>query len=234
MSAEEARGIAAGETRDGPERTLSVRIQRPVHDFTVDVAFDVPPGVTVLFGPSGSGKTTILKCIAGIATPANGRIAHGDDVWFDDGQRTNVPSHRRRAALVFQSLALFPHLTAVENVAYGVPRDVPKVERTARAREMLVRMRVGHLEARRPRTFSGGEAQRVALARAFAMSPRVVLLDEPFSSLDAAVKDALLDETRGWIERAGVPALVVTHDPREAERLGARTIRIERGRLRDE
>lgn len=232
MKTEEQSAVAGG-AGTGSEEKLSVRIRQPVHDFTVDVAFDVPPGVTVLFGPSGSGKTTILKCIAGIAAPERGRVAIGDDVWFDDGRSTDVPAHARRAALVFQSLALFPHMTAAANVAYGVPRDAPKAERTTRAREMLTRMHVAHLETRRPATFSGGEAQRVALARAFAMSPRVLLLDEPFSSLDAVVKDALLDETRAWIRRAGIPALVVTHDPREAERLEARTIRIERGRIDD-
>src|SRR5689334_19417535 len=161
-----------------PGETLSVRLKLGQKDgFALDVDFEVPPGITIFFGPSGSGKSTTLAAIAGLLQPSGGRIALGDEVWFDAERGIDIPIHRRGVAFVFQSLALFPHLTAVGNVEYGMSRDLPRDERRARAITMLERWKVGHLAGRRPPTFSGGEAQRVALARAFAMRPRIVLLD---------------------------------------------------------
>lgn len=203
--------------------TLSVQIKLGA----VDVKFDVPPGVTVLFGPSGAGKSRSLGCIAGIFTPESGRIALGDEVWFENGR--SVPIHERHVAYVFQSLALFPHLTAIENVAYGISGT--KEERHARAKEMLSKMHVPQLADRKPRTFSGGEAQRVALARAFAMKPRVVLLDEPFSALDFGVKAELLREVGEELAKERVPAILVTHQPEDAEVLGDRVVFLEKGRV---
>lgn len=194
----------------------------------IDVAFEVPPGVTVLFGPSGAGKSRTLGCIAGLHAPERGRVALGDEVWFEGGKE-RVPIHERRVAYVFQSLALFPHLTALENVAYGVTGSA--AERRARAEEMLTKMRVPELAHRKPRTFSGGEAQRVALARAFAMRPRVVLLDEPFSALDFTVKRELLREVGEELAKIQVPAILVTHQPEDAEVLGDRVVFLERGRV---
>lgn len=199
--------------------------------FALDLRFEVPPGVTVLFGPSGAGKSRTLACIAGLATPDRGRIAYGEDVWFDAETRVTAPIEARRVGYVFQSLALFPHMTAAENVAYGIARKVPEAERRARARLMLQRMHVGALADRKPRTFSGGEAQRVALARALAMDPSVVLLDEPFSALDRTVKTELLREVREELEKAKVPSILVTHDEREAEALGQRLVFLDHGRV---
>lgn len=195
----------------------------------LDVAFEAPVGITVLYGPSGAGKSRTLGCIAGSVTPSRGRIALDDDLWFD-GRRSRA-MHLRRVAYVFQSLALFPHLTALENVAYGVSRALPAAARRDHARAMLARMRVDGLHDRLPRTLSGGEAQRVALARAFAMEPRVVLLDEPFSALDRALKEELLGEVATRIEEAKVPALLVTHQPDDARLLGRRVVFLERGRV---
>ena len=177
--------------------------------FNLDVEFSAPPGITILFGPSGSGKSTTLAAIAGLLTPGGGRVALGNEVWFDAGRKIDVPIHRRGIAFVFQSLALFPHLTAVGNVEYGIDRAQPRGERYQRAREMLERMRVGHLADRKPSTFSGGEAQRVALARAFARSPRLVLLDEP-----------------------KLPLLHVTHHRNEARAIGSRVVLLEAGRVK--
>ncbi len=210
---------------------LTVRIQLATPSFALDVAFEVPPGVTVLFGPSGAGKSRTLGCIAGIVRPDRGRIALGDDVWFDGATRRELPIEARRVAYVFQSLALFPHMTAAENVTYGVARSLPTDERRARARQMLGRMRVSHLADRRPATFSGGEAQRVALARAFAMQPRVLLLDEPFSALDANVKRELLAEVGEWLERESIPAMLVTHLEEEAAALGDRVVLLDSGKV---
>jgi molybdate transport system ATP-binding protein len=209
---------------------LSVRIVLRMRSFTLDVAFEVEPGVTVLFGPSGSGKSRTLGCIAGIVRPDKGRISLGSDVWFDE-TRVPLPIHERRVAYVFQSLALFPHMTAEDNVSYGIARTLPKTERRATAHDMLARMRVGHLADRKPHTFSGGEAQRVALARAFAMKPKALLLDEPFSALDAAVKRELLAEVGEWLARERVPAILVTHQDEEASALGDQVVMLDKGRV---
>lgn len=210
---------------------LAVRIVLRTRSFTLDVAFEVKPGVTVLFGPSGSGKSRTLGCIAGIVRPDEGRITLGDDVWFDDVRRLELAIHERRVAYVFQSLALFPHMTAADNVMYGISRTMLKADRRAIADEMLGKMRVGHLAARRPQTFSGGEAQRVALARAFAMKPRALLLDEPFSALDAGVKLELLAEVGEWLAREKIPAILVTHHAEEASALGDQVVMLEKGRV---
>ena len=209
---------------------LSVRIVLNTRSFTLDVAFEVKPGVTVLFGPSGSGKSRTLGCIAGIVRPDKGRISLGSDVWFDE-TRASLPIQRRRVAYVFQSLALFPHMTAEDNVSYGIARTIPKAERRATAHDMLAKMRVGHLADRKPHTFSGGEAQRVALARAFAMKPKALLLDEPFSALDAGVKLELLAEVGEWLARERVPTILVTHHAEEASALGDHVVMLEKGRV---
>lgn len=197
----------------------------------IDVAFEAPPGVTVLFGPSGAGKSRTLACVAGILKPERGRIAFGDDVWFDAERGMNRAIHERRVGYLFQSLALFPHMTGAANVAYGIDRAVAKDERRARAEAMLAKMHVPHLADRRPQTFSGGEAQRVALARAFAMAPRAVLLDEPFSALDSGVKKELLREVGEELAREKVPAILVTHQPEDAEILGDRVVFLAKGKV---
>jgi ABC-type sulfate/molybdate transport systems ATPase subunit len=135
-------------------------------------------------------------------------------------------------AFVFQSLALFPHLTALQNVAYGVSRALSRDQRRARAAEMLARMHVQHLAGQRPATFSGGEAQRVALARAFAMSPRLVLLDEPFSALDRELRVALARDVRAYVDETGLPLVQVTHHRNEARAMGDRVVLMDAGRVR--
>ena len=210
---------------------LSVALRLEVGAFELDVAFEVPPGITVLFGPSGSGKSSTLAAIAGLATPSRGRIALGATRWFDSEQGVDMTPESRRLSLVFQSLALFPHLTAEANVEYGIDRALPRKERRARARAMLERMRVGHVAKRLPRTFSGGEAQRVALARAFAREPRIVLLDEAFSALDRELRYALGADVRALVTELSIPALVVTHHRQEARTLGERAVKLRDGRV---
>lgn len=217
------------------EATLHVKLslaRARGRDFLLDVAFDAPPGITILFGPSGAGKSTTLAAIAGLVRPDAGRVALGDDVWFDGARRIDRPIERRHVAYVFQSLALFPHLTAVDNVAYGVDRALGRAERRARADQMLARMRVAHLRDRKPRTYSGGEAQRVALARAFAMSPRVVLLDEPFSAMDRDLRREFAADVRAWANEAGVPIVHVTHHRNEARAMGDWVVLVEGGRVK--
>jgi molybdate transport system ATP-binding protein len=214
---------------------LSVRLrctlERRSESFQLDVDFDAPPGVTILFGPSGSGKSTTLRAIAGLVRPDSGRIALGDQVWLDRERRIDLPPQERRVAYVFQSLALFPHMTAVGNVCYGIDRALPRPERRERARALLDKLGVGHLADRRPRTFSGGEAQRVALARAMAMTPRVILLDEPFSALDRKLRIQLATLVRSLVDELGLPLLQVTHNVGEARALGDRVLRMEAGQI---
>lgn len=209
---------------------LAATIQLSRGDFELSVELACPPGITCVMGPSGSGKSTCLAAIAGLALPDRGRVALGGEVWLDRARGIDVPVHARRLAYVFQGLALFPHLSALANVEYGM-HDVPRAERGVRAAALLERLGVGHLARRRPRTFSGGEAQRVALARAIARSPRLILLDEPFSALDRELRAQLTRLVRELVAELGVPLVHVTHSVAEARQLADQVVRIERGAI---
>jgi molybdate transport system ATP-binding protein len=177
--------------------------------------------VTVLFGPSGSGKTTVLRALAGLDRPDAGRIDFGDETWFDAARGVFAPAQARGVGLLFQDYALFPHLSVAANIGYGLHR-LTGPERTARVAELARRFGVEDLLPRRPTQLSGGEKQRVALARALAPRPRLLLLDEPLSALDAPTREALRGDLRHLLEESGVPAIVVTHDRIEALALGDR------------
>jgi len=210
---------------------LSVKLDARVGDFRLQAEFDVPPGVTVLFGPSGAGKSTTLAAIAGLVKPESGRIAFGGGVWFDSQAGVDLPPEAREVSLVFQSLALFPHLTALENVEYGVSRSIARPERRRLAADMLARMKVAHVASRKPKTFSGGEAQRVALARAFARRPRVVLLDEAFSAMDRDLRYELGSDIRALVDELRIPTLLVTHHRMEARAVGNHAVFLRDGRV---
>jgi molybdate transport system ATP-binding protein len=177
--------------------------------------------VTVLFGPSGSGKTTVLRALAGLDRPDEGRITFGGETWFDAARRVCLAPQARGVGLLFQEYALFPHLSVRANVGYGLHR-LAAAARAARVAELAARFGVADLLDRRPAQLSGGQRQRVALARALAPRPRLLLLDEPLSALDAPTREALRGELRHLLEQAGVPAIVVTHDRVEALALGDR------------
>jgi putative spermidine/putrescine transport system ATP-binding protein len=176
------------------------------------VSLTVEPGETVgLVGPSGCGKTTTLRTIAGFETPTAGRVL------FDDEDVTNVPPERRNVGLVFQSYALFDNMTVQENVEFGLKmREVPEQRRAERAGELLDLLGIGELADRDPTTLSGGQQQRVGLARALAIEPRVLLLDEPMTGLDAKLKTRLQAEIGSLLEDIDVTSLYVTHDQAEA------------------
>ncbi len=225
-----------GDERPGNVLHVKLEITRGPREavpagFSLEAAFDVPPGTTVLFGPSGSGKSTALAAIAGLVRPTAGRIALGAEVWCDTDARIDVAVHERRIAFVFQSLALFPHLSARRNVAYGMDRALDREAKGERADALLRRLRVGHLADRKPSTFSGGEAQRVALARALATTPRVVLLDEPFSALDHELRLDLLADLRALVAELGVPVMFVTHHRDDALAFGDRLVMLDAGRV---
>jgi len=211
---------------------LSVRFRvSAARRVDLDVALELGPGITALCGPSGVGKTTLLLAVAGLFQPDSGRITLGERVLFDGETRIDLPPEARRTALMFQSLALFPHLTALQNAAYGLPRSLPPMAAKQRARDWLERMRVLHVADRKPRTLSGGEAQRVALARALAMEPKALLLDEPFTALDEDLRRDLGNDLRALVSELSIPALLVTHDRTEAARLADRVLRLRAGRV---
>ncbi len=218
---------------------LEVQFRHRIGALALNVAFELTQPWTVLFGPSGSGKTTVLRTIAGLVQPAEGRIVSRfsgrDFVMTDAANGVFAKPHERGVRTAGQGAALFPHMTVRENVAFGArsQRDgnaVPIVE------ESIERFQLHELTEKLPSTLSGGERQRVAIARAATAAMSVgggclLLLDEPFTGLDVALRDELIEELRGWLPPARVPVLSVTHDVGEAFQLGAEVIKIADGRV---
>jgi molybdate transport system ATP-binding protein len=213
---------------------LEVRIRKrflnPEGSFNLNVHFRALAGFTILFGASGAGKTTLLDCIAGLTDPDEGRIAVGGEELYDSEKRHNVTAWKRRIGYVHQDLALFPHLSAEDNVAYGL-RQYRAAERHLHSREMLQAFRIDHLRDRKPAQISGGERQRVALARALVTQPRALLLDEPLAALDRPTKSRLLADLRHWNQQHRVPILFVTHNGEEVFALGDEVIMLDAGRI---
>ncbi len=203
-------------------KDLSARIRHQVLDVHLSIPLEREAPVTVVFGPSGAGKTTLLRCIAGLVHLGEGsRVALGDEVWHE-GRRTVAVRHRG-VGYLFQDHALFPHLSVAANVVYGMGK-LPRALREEHLRRALKNARAEHLLGRDTRSLSGGEAQRVALARALASAPKLLLLDEPFSALDAPTRDQLRGELRQILLETGTPALLVTHDRAEAWALADRMV----------
>jgi molybdate transport system ATP-binding protein len=206
---------------------LGLRQEGPI---PLDARFETAPGeVLALVGPSGSGKTTILRSIAGLYRPTDGRVSVDDEIWFDSTNGTNLPPHRRRAGLVFQSYALFPHMTAIGNVMAALDH-LPVARRRERAAELLALVHLPGLEDRLPANLSGGQQQRVAVARALAREPRVLLLDEPFSAVDRETRERLYRELAAMRRRLSMPLVLVTHDLNEALMLADNISLLHRGR----
>jgi molybdate transport system ATP-binding protein len=209
---------------------ISVDVEKRLGEFTLDARFETASGVTALFGPSGSGKTTLVSMIAGLIAPDRGRIALDDTVLFDSRARVDVPAHRRHIGYVFQEGRLFPHLTIAANLDYGrrmraLPRDPGETDRIVRLLD------IGHLLTRRPGKISGGERHRVAVGRALLMRPRLLLLDEPLASLDAARKREIFPYLEKLRDEAHVPMIYVSHHPAELRRMATSVVRIEAGRV---
>jgi molybdate transport system ATP-binding protein len=208
---------------------LHAELAAHVGDVELDVALRVDPGECLaLAGPSGAGKTTVLRMIAGTQAPTRGRVVCGDEVWLDSDRGVVLPPERRRCGYVPQEHALFPHLPAWRNVAYGL-RGLGRSERRTRALELLERFGLGHRASARPQTLSGGERQRVALARALAVDPRVLLLDEPLASLDTRTRGHAARELGAVLRQAGIPSVLVTHEFHEGALLGDRVAVVDRG-----
>lgn len=197
----------------------------------VRAALDVPMdrfSVTVLFGPSGCGKTTILRSLAGLERPEVGHIRCGETTWLDAASGVWLSPQRRGIGLLTQDLAMFPHLTVARNIGYGLS-GVGKAERTRRVGELMTLLKLDGLANRYPHQVSGGQQQRVALARAVAPRPRLLLLDEPLSALDAPTREQLRRELRNLLAVLAIPTVAVTHDAVEAIALADRLVVVDRG-----
>jgi molybdate transport system ATP-binding protein len=199
---------------------LSVDIAVPLRHFELRVALEVGPETLAVVGPSGAGKTTLLRAVAGLARPSRGAIRLGEETWF--GEHRNLPPEDRSVGLVFQDYALFPHLSVAENIAYGGDNGVG---------DLLESFGIAHLKDERPGRLSGGERQRVALARALARRPRVLLLDEPLSALDADTRGRVRLELAQQLREIRLPTLLVSHDREDARVLADRTVTLDAGTL---
>lgn len=187
-----------------------------------DVSLNVAPGeIVAVLGPSGSGKSTLLRVIAGLVSPATGTVM------IDDVDVTSTPTHKRGVGLVFQNNQLFPHMNVEDNVGYGLKiARVAMSARRERVQTLLDLVGMATHARRDPSTLSGGEAARIALARSLAPQPRVLLLDEPLAGLDHDLRYSLADELRRVIRESGTTAIVVTHDPNEAQRIADRVVHL--------
>ncbi|AOK49378.1 ABC transporter ATP-binding protein [Burkholderia sp. MSMB617WGS] len=205
----------------------------PERRFTLDVSFASTAQRIVLFGPSGAGKSLTLQAIAGLLAPDQGTISIGGDTLFDDARGIDVPTQARRVAYLFQDYALFPHLNVRQNLAFGLKRGW----RNPRAKELpddaAYWLRAFELEAlagHYPAQLSGGQKQRVALARALIAQPRILLLDEPFSALDVAMRQRMRRELTDLQMRLDIPMVLITHDPDDVAAFGDQVVRLQEGR----
>lgn len=211
---------------------LSIDVRKKLRDFELVLALEIPVGVTCVVGPSGAGKTTLLRLVAGLLAPDAGRIVLGGRVLYDGAIHADVPPFAREIGVVFQEYALFPHLCALENVAYGLrARGVERTVRERRAREALERFEIASFARAYPSELSGGQRQRVALARALAFEPAALLLDEPLSALDVATRGRVANELQTLLRDVAVPTLLVTHDASDVDVFSGRIVRLERGAL---
>lgn len=209
---------------------FETRIREQIGSFNLDVSFKLGREIGVLFGPSGSGKSLTLRCLAGLRNVRAGRITLAGHVLLDSEAGICKPPHRRKMGLLFQNLALFPHMTALENVLFGCDH-AERSKAVSIAREWLGRVRLGSFADRYPSQLSGGQRQRVALARALAAEPEMLLLDEPFSALDGPLRRNLRRELRSLQAETKIPILYVTHQIEDICALGDHVLFVERGKL---
>ena len=198
--------------------------------FSMHCSFDAGSDFIVLFGCSGSGKTTALRCIAGLEKPDAGSIRINDIIYFDSKKKINLPPQKRKIGYMFQENALFPHMNVRQNIEFGL-KGLNPMEKKERVNEMLDLVGIEELEFAYPDELSGGQKQKVALARALAPDPEVLLLDEPFSSLDTVVRLKLRKELRTIQKRLGIPVIFITHDPVEAFTMADRMVVFDDGRV---
>jgi molybdate transport system ATP-binding protein len=209
---------------------LTVELLKHYPGFRLDVAWQAERGVVALFGPSGAGKTLTLHCLAGLIRPDAGRVRVDGRDLYDSLQGINQPSRDRRLGVVLQGLALFPHLTVAENLAFGLTR-MRRAERSRRVAELVERLELGPVRLLRPAALSGGQQQRVALGRALALDPDLLLLDEPLAAVDSPLRRTLREDLAATLRGFGKTAVVVTHDLAEACQLADQIVVYDRGRV---
>lgn len=209
---------------------LEVKIGLALQSFSLNVEFSVDAKLTVLFGPSGCGKSTVLNCLAGLRKPDSGSIVACGKAFFDRAAAINLPPQMRQIGYVFQNPALFPHLTVHDNVAFGIDRWEAN-RRNDRVNELLQLLNLSGLGDRRVCQISGGQIQRVALARALAPEPKLVLLDEPFSALDADLRNQLAEELMAMQKNLALPMVLVTHSRAEALQMADTVVLLDRGQV---
>jgi molybdate transport system ATP-binding protein len=214
--------------------TASIRVRRG--ELLVELDLQVADGeVLAVLGPNGAGKSTLLRVLAGLLPPDAGRVSVGDAVWDDPGADVHRAPHERLVGMVFQDYLLFPHLSAVDNVAFGLrTRGIVRAEARQRAARWLDRVGLADLGDRRPDQLSGGQAQRTALARALATDPQLLLLDEPLAAIDADARPALRAQLAADLAAFAGVAVLVTHDVRDAEALTTRVVVLDEGRVEQE
>jgi len=218
--------------RDEEEKLmLAVNIEKKLADFTLRIQFSIEQDILVLYGHSGCGKTTILRCIAGLLRPDAGRISYNGDILFDGSTNAFVPPQERQVGYMFQDFALFPHIHIQKNIWYGAKRRNADTQHLYE--KLLNLLKIEHLTKRYPHSLSGGEKQRVALARSLMAEPKILLLDEPLSALDNATRLELQVELKEMQKLWGIPFVLVTHDPKEAQTMGNRILCLDRGRQVD-
>jgi molybdate transport system ATP-binding protein len=210
---------------------LTAEIKHRVGAIDIRASFRLHQPWTMLFGPSGAGKSTILRILAGLTRPASGIVTLRDRTLVNTSTKILVPAGKRGIGFVMQQPALFPHMTVYKNVAFGL-HSIDSAQREHRIIEMLKLFRIEAFAERLPNRLSGGERQRVALARALAPEPALLLLDEPFSGLDASLKESILTELATWLKERNLPALYVSHDVAEAYQTAADVIVIENGQTK--
>lgn len=211
---------------------IQAKIKKLLHgtsgEFELDVDLQIAEGELIaLFGPSGVGKTTLLRCLAGLDQPEQGSLTVNGEIWLNSAARINLPPQQRRVGYVFQDYALFPNMTVRGNLEFALRQGSAK----QRVDELLALMDIGELQHRKPDTLSGGQKQRVALARALAAAPRLLLLDEPFSALDAEMRSRLQDEVLKLQRHFGITTIIVSHDVGEVYKLASRVLLMAAGKL---
>jgi len=208
---------------------LAIDIEKTYQNFNLKIDFRIENEVLVLLGPSGSGKSTILNCISGIIQPDAGKIKINGQIVFDSNHQKNLSVKKRKTGHVFQSYALFPHLSVENNIKYGLKNH----ENTMTENEvnsLVEKFGIKHLLDKYPHQLSGGESQRTAVARSLVIKPKLLLLDEPFTALDNQTKENLYEQFFKIKTDWDIPIVLITHDEREAEYLGDKIIRINNGK----
>lgn len=209
---------------------LKIRLKKSLKEFSLDISFSVDQEILAIVGASGCGKTMTLKCIAGLFQPDEGSISLDEKLLYDAQAGINLPPRQREVGFVFQNYALFPHMSVIDNVAFGI-RQLKKHDVKERVNLLLQKMRLEQFGQRYPGQLSGGQQQRVAIARALANEPRVLLLDEPFSALDSIVKESLQEELMELQNYFTGHVILVTHNLAEAYKMSSRIAVYEAGRI---